>query len=453
MTPRQTSFGEARYRRLRLTIAASVGSKLVRFIAQSIIVAVAIQHLGVTSYGVWVTAVAAMAWLSWGQAGLAPGLANAIAAAEGKEQKGEQGIYFTTALTMIVGIALALYLVGQVLLHLILPIFAEPENSGVSLGGRQGSDWRVFLNIALVLALLRLPLGLIESVFVGLQNVYVLRCFDILGQFLCVCTAVLLVNGEVASAFFLLGVGLAAESGVLCASLYLLVRLRPDLLPTPSKFSLRASRSMFNLSLGYLVIQVTGYMVMNAGTLILAAYHGPVSVPAFALAWQLYQMASGVWMMFVTGLWGALGEARARGEWDWIDRAQRRLILGSMICSVLFSIALAVGGNQLLWWWSGGRIIADPLFLLVMAVNCSVFTWAVVHAQIMSALNRIWVQLWAAAANGLLVLVFGWLLVPTLGATGLALALLSACALSTAWVYPIALARTKKSGGPSHLTT
>jgi O-antigen/teichoic acid export membrane protein len=200
---------------------------------------------------------------------------------------------------------------------------------------------------------------------------------------------------------------------------------------------------MFSLSAGYLIIQVMGYVVASGGTLILSANDGPAAVPAFALSWQLYQMAAGVWMMFVTGLWGALGEARARGEWDWIAHAQRRLVLISTTCAAAFGLGLAGFGNVALGIWSGGKVQADPMFLIFMGLYAVVFSWAVVHAQILSALNQVWRQIWVSSANAALVLSLALWLVPHYGATGLAIALTSACVLTTAWVFPLMLARTR----------
>jgi O-antigen/teichoic acid export membrane protein len=436
--------GAERYRKMRLAVASSVLSKLVRLGSQTAIVAITLQHLGVTAFGLWVTAAAALGWLSWGQAGLAPGLTNALAAADGEERQADQGIYFTTAIAIVLAICAGLFAAGQALLYWGGGLFSGLAGPASGLDPLLRAQWHTFLQIALLLALLRLPLGLVESAFVGLQRVHVLRVCDIFGQVCAVSAAGLLLLGDAPHALYVLGVGLATECGVLAASLYLVLKLRPELMPSIAKFDLRKSASMFNLSAGYFVIQVTSYIVAVGGVLFLSANHGAASVPAFTLTWQLYQMASGVWMMFITGLWGALGEARARGEWDWVDKTQRRLVLFSTGCAAAFGVGLAALGNFALGLWSGGKVQADPMFLLVMGLYVTIFSWAVVHAQILSALNRVWRQIWASLANAALVLGFCFLLVPPYGALGLAIGLTAACGLTTAWAYPLMLAKIKE---------
>lgn len=431
-----------RSERLKLAVIFSVGSKLVRFGSQAIIVGIAVRYLGAEAYGAWLTVVAALGWLAWGQAGLAPGLVNALATAEGEGRWQDQGLYFSTALAVILAIVVGLFIAGQAALYwggpwlgdLLLP--DDPSTADLNT-----DEWAAFLQVGLLLALLRLPLGLVESAFVGLQQIHVLRVFDMFGQAFCVAAVLLMAAGAVPSAMFLLGVGLVTECGVLAAGLYLVTRLRPELFPSMRKVSLRASGRMFDLSGGYLIVQVTGYMVTHGGILILAGAKGSVSVILFALAWQLYQMASGLWMMVMTGLWGGLGEAQAAGDWAWIRKAVRRLIMGAMALSLAFSAGLAILGPLFVELWTGGRVSGDRLFFLTMAANCSIFTWAVLHAQILSALNLVWKQIWATAANGILFLPLAFMLVPRFDAAGLAAASFLACALSTAWVYPALLSR------------
>lgn len=437
---------DARIAHLKLAVVSSSAAKVARLLTQTTIVGITVRYLGIEQYGLWLTVVSALGWLSWGQAGLAPGLTNAIARAEGQGRIADQGVYFTTAIAVVTAIVVVIFLVGNALLAIGAPV-------AVGLLGASGTDTLAlgsrlvsFLPVALALALLRFPLVLVESAYTGLQSVHVLRMWEIVGQILCVVAVAGLAYAEVRSPLFLLGAGIAAECGVIGAGLFLVLSLKPHLRPSLSKIDLRACRGMLDLSIAYLVLQVAGYLVTNTGTLMLAAFHGPGAVPLFALTMQLYQMASGVWMMFIMGLWGALAEARAVGDWPWIKRAQRQIVLGSMALSIAYSIVLAFGGNWILDLWSGGRVTADRIFLVVTGVMCSVFTWAVIHAQIMNALGFVWIQARAAMANGLLVLALGLLLIPRLGVTGLSLALLLAVALSTAWVYPLLLRRTTEGG-------
>ena len=432
---------DPRLARLGLAVVSSSASKIVRFLTQIVILGGFIRHLGVNEYGLWLTVVAALGWLSWGQAGLAPGLVNAIATAEGDGRTQDQATYFTTALTAVLGVALFLLVAGSAAIALMSADLAQLMGLAKQTETPGGGNLASFLEIALLLALLRFPLALIDSAYTALQIIHIVRVYDIIAQILTAGLVLILILAKVSSVTFLLCTGISAEGGIIAAGFYLIYGLRPDLLPKPSRCNFRASRKMFDLSVGYLFLQVAGYFVINAGTVVLAAYHGPSAVPVFALTMQLYQMASGVWMMFVTGLWGAIAEARARGDWPWLRRVVHQLIAGAMILSLAFSIVLAIEGQWILKTWSGGRVTADPHFLAVMAVMCSVLTWSVMHAQILSALSYVWVQVFAAAANAVMCVGLGLILIPEHGATGLVIAMSLASALSTCWFHPWILAK------------
>lgn len=435
--------GARRYRRMRAAVATSMISKVVRLGSQTVVVAIAIQHLGASTYGMWVTAVTALGWLSWGQMGLAPSLANALAAAEGEDRAEDQGVYFTTALGLVAIICLLLFVIGLTFSNFGADLMSPLVGPNIYAQPAAEHQWHSLLQAAFVLGLLRLPLGLIESAFVGLQSIHVLRVFEILGQLFGLMAAVILAAGAASSALYMLSVTVALECGAIGAALYLISIMRPNLRPSWAKFQPSKVRAMFSLGAGYFVVQITSYVVSSVGTLVLAAFHGPVAVLPYALTWQLYNMAAGVWMMFITALWGGFGEARVRGDWDWIFQTARRLILFTTLASTMFAFGLVVAGAWVLDFWSGGQIKADPIFLLWVATYTIAFSWTVVHAQILSALDQIWSQLGASCANAVLVVVLSICLAPKFGVVGLAVALLLACGLTTAWAFPVMLRRRR----------
>jgi len=428
---------DPRYVRLGWTVATSLAAKAVRIVAQVAIAGLAIRHLGPAQYGLWMTIVAALAWLSWGQAGLAPGLVNALVEAEVEGRPHVGAVYLSTALAIVSAVGLMLAAVAIAVVESsgwLRTWFADFNSAGD--GTAPGGVPNLVL-VCVGLAALRLPLGLIESLYTALQRLHVLRTWEIAGQVLAVvaAAAVLHTGGSVAA--YVAVTALAAESCVIGAGWYALAVLRPQWRLRWRHIDLAASTTMLRLSGGFLAVQIAGYLVIHAGVVILAARHGPEAIVPFALTWQLYQSASGIWAIGVSGLWGALAEARVKRDWVWIRQARRRLVLVSMLISVAFSALLALAGRELIAAWSGGRVEIDGASLLAMAIYCSLFTWAVVHAQVLSALSMVWPQIWAALANGVLVVLLSALLVPVGGIHGLAVALLLATMLTTAWWYPL----------------
>ncbi len=425
---------DERYRRLSLAVVTSASAKAVRFVCQLLIVSMAIQFMGATGYGLWMTVFAGLGWLSWGQAGLAPGLATLLARADGGRRPDLAGLYFTTALYTMSGLALLLFGCALLLFNSgILPLLPAVLDQGSAKGQ---PDLNALLTVSLGLTLIRFPMGLIESAYTAIQQVHLLRMFEIFGQLMSLIAAAFLIQRGATATVFILGITLAAEVSVALAAIYLVCRLKPELMPLPTRFNLSASRELFNLSFGYLLIQIGGYFVTQSGILLLAVFHGTAAVAQFTLTWQLYQMVSGIWMMFVTSLWGALAQSRARSDWRWIDTARRRLTLASLVFSGVFSTGLAFIGTSLIGVWSAGRVHPDPGFMVAMAIYCTLFSWIVLNAQILDAIGAVWQQSMPALFNGVAAVALALLLVPQHGATGLALALILAAAASTAWMLP-----------------
>src|SRR5205807_7907525 len=102
--------GTARLRRMKKTVAVSVLAKVVFFGSQMVIVGAALRYLGQEEYGLWMTVIAALGWISFGQFGIGPGLVNSLGEANGHGDTASAGMYFTSAIFIMTIVAIVLFL-------------------------------------------------------------------------------------------------------------------------------------------------------------------------------------------------------------------------------------------------------------------------------------------------------------------------------------------------------
>ena len=408
-------------------------------------VAEVIRLVGDEVYGQWITVVAALGWLSWGQAGLAPGLVNEVAAADAVGDKDALKRLVTTSTLLATVIALAILMAIILSLFLITNGRLGDSQSGL-LSTIITEQHRLLCIGAATIACAGIPLGLVESTYVGLQALHRLRAVQIVGYTLAVLVVVVSTREGWNSTVVLILAGAAQPIALSAAALYLFAIFRRDLWPRLESFNLRGSRSLFSLSSGFLIVEVAGYAVGSGGILILSASQGAASATAYGLPWQLYAMAATLWSTPLVAMWGGLGEARARQDWRWIRRAVILGLAGTVFIAGTFALVLAVYGPAIVAAWSGQDIGSDPGFYPVMALNCFLLAWSVSCAQLLAALNLVWSQLPATVAKGILAIAFALVLVPRLSTTGLALALLLSTALTTAWYYPRLLLTAIREG-------
>lgn len=417
-----------RMRNLKLAVASSVMAKGVRFASQLIIVGVSVRYLGAENYGVWVATFAALTWLGWAQFGVGSALSNGLAEAQGRNDAAAAARLFSTGLSIILTVTLA---AGLIATPIIIITMGERQ-----IGSLTAGQSMTLAFVCLTLVLVRLPCKVIEDAYIGVQLFHVLRLWHIAGQALALGALAVLVAAGASLPWFVLGVAGASDIAVVAAGFYLVWRLRPDLRPARRRVDRASTSDLLATGSGYLVIAVSGWVITQGGVLILAWLHGPTAVTTYAVLWQLCQIANGLWMLFVTGLRGGIGEARAAADWAWLKPTLRRLIAGTMAASILFSAALAIAGPSVIVLWVGPEAAPSHALIGAMAVYYIVFAWTNIHIQLLCALKLVWSQGAATVASGVLSVAFAFLFIPAFGGTGLVGALTLALLLSSAWMLP-----------------
>ncbi len=427
---------QQRYFRMRKTVGLSGLAKMFRFGTQIIAVGATVRYLGPEQYGIWMTVMAGLGWISFGQFGIGPGLTNALAHAHGSDDQAQEGVFFTSALYIILTVASVLF-AGIFLLNLVVDFSTIIQISAQSPGTTGIVNTLVVVCAGLFL--LRFPLSIFESTYTAYQEGYIGRIWEIGGQITSLGSLFFLLKFRVSLPLFVLVFVLASEMAVLIGGIYYVVKHRPNLKPGLKKFSFKAGKKIVNTGAGFFMIQLSGYLLMSGGVLVLSHYHGPAAVTPYSVTWQMCMMVSGVWMMLSDALWGAFGEARASQDWIWIRSAARRLIGFVVLGALLFSLLLVVAGRPVIALWSGANAVPSSVALLWIALFSLVFSLSVLYGQILNALGVVWPQMWSSLLNGIVSVVFSFWLVPSFGLAGLAASLSLSTLFTTAWVRPMLL--------------
>lgn len=430
-----------RHLRMKKTVWVSVLAKMCRFSAQLIVVGTTVRYLGPEQYGIWMTVMAGLGWISFGQFGIGPGLINALAEANGSGDRFKEGVYFTSALYIITCVASCLFL------SICLLSFATNFNRIIQINVTTSETADMVNYLVIVCAglfSLRFPLSIFESAYVAYQEGYIARFWDILGQIFSLVALFILIQSRTSLHFFVLGFVLSSEIAVLTGGLLFVIRHRPNLRPKREKFSFEAGKSILNTGAGFFLLQLAGYLLMSGGVLVLAHFHGPTAVTPYSVTWQLCMMAAGIWMMFSDALWGAFGEAKVSQDWHWIKLTTSKLIRYTAMYSFLFSLTLVLVGRPIIAFWSGTSAVPSLIALVWIALFSLAFSWSVLYGQILNALGVVWPQIWSSLLNGIVSVLFSFWLVPTYGLSGLAASLCLSTIITTAWSRPILFNRMMK---------
>jgi len=380
-----------RDRVVRLTVAASVGAKVVSIACTLAQVPLALHALGPEAYGLWITLMGLMIMLNFVDFGLGVGMQKAMAAAFGREDPPQMRRAFYSGVLTLGGLALVILALGVPAALLF--------------------DWGRWLKIhddtlrplagpALAITVsafaLGLPFNAAPRLAMAAQRGWLQAGWIAMGSI-----ASLLVVALAAwahwgfLAFLALTTLLPALQG---AGLWLHLRHKLGWKGWPVKFlPFREWRTLAGDSLLFAVPQLGLAFVQAAPPLALTFAAGPVAATAFNLLQRLFSPVTQGQIMYLTPLWPAMTEAHVRGDATWVRRAFLQSLLVSLACIVGLMFLTWQSGRLLQWWvgdaalpaigplawltcgWFAAQVAWQPLMYLLVGLGrlYLLATWSV----------------------------------------------------------------------------
>lgn len=345
----------ARMKSLMLAICTGFGSRVLILAAPLLTVPVTLQYLGHELFGFWMAVVSVTAMAMFADLGLGNGLLTQLPkyAATGNLAAGKTLI--STAYAALGGVAL---LVMSIAL-LVIP----------------NLDWRALLNIGnfdptalRTVALLcfsafavTIPLSLVQRVQYAFGEAWRSNLWQVVG-------AVFTVASVYATAYFNAGYGVVIAAAVFSGPLVMLLNnifyyaRSAQLRPAVRAVSVPAAKSLLRIGMGFLALSVLTSVSLNIDNLIVARVADLKTVAEFAITTKLFSLLAMVITLVALPLWPANGEALARGDYTWVRKTTRKMVVLSVGIVGLGGALLLVLRDVIAGLWLGdGNTISWPL--------------------------------------------------------------------------------------------
>ena len=345
MTPTDDSqqIAQGRSRRLSLSFATSIVSKVGSLIVLAVALPIAIRALGTARYGAYSALVAGVAWLSVVNFGTGPALTRAIAKSKADNDLEEEKRFYSNAVAIVSVCSLiaALGLLAIGFLHARMGVLG-PAVKPFAGEASQG------LALLTVLVPITMFAGLADAIYVGHQEQYVSNTWALIYSLISI-PAFLAVR---AISPTLPAMVLAVYGPLVLTKIGAYIQL----LAFQHRY-LRFSLSSVQRSVvKTFLISGAGFFVLSAGSYVntqLAVYvaglHGAVAAAQMGALMQLSTLAFSLVTMGTGPLWPALIEARERRDAAWLSRTLKK----TMKISGAFGAALLVGFGLVSPWLAG----------------------------------------------------------------------------------------------------
>lgn len=416
-----------RYRRILLTTISGMTARGVGAILGLFTLPLVLDYLGKERFGLWALITTLMAWVSLFDLGLANGLVNMLSAAHGRDERAAAGRYLSTAFVALLVVAGGLAVLTFVALGIV------PWAS--LLGAKEVADdatvrWAVAA--ALLLFILSLPFSVTQQVYGAYQRSYIWNGFSLIAGvvgFLCVVAAIKL---RVSFPMLIVASGAGGLVVTVAAYGYATRRVLPWLRPSFGSVSREALRGLLSRSVPIFLFQVGALVVNETQSILLAHRCDLATVASYTVGMRVYLLCVAIIQMSTNSFIPALREAYERGDGGWTRRAFARLLRVRLGIAAVAGLFIIVLGNLLLRLWLRRTDMSFvPGVWLAMAALMLWAMWCTSYAELLSIMDRLWINVVAVLGNGAITLVLTYVLSARYQVLGAVIAMLIPTALVT----------------------
>ena len=357
------SRAKERHRRLVLTTFTSIGGRLVSLLTILISVPMTANYLGTERYGLWAAIGSLLALLSFADLGIGNGLLNAITECHGRDDLHRARQYVSSALAMLTAVATLLGLAFLIVYPWISwkSVFNVSDQVAVAEAGPATA-------LFFICFIVNIPLGVIQRIQQGYQEGFIDSAWTAASKLLGLIGLFIVVRLKGGLPWLVLAV-VGLPMLVTCANgIALFFFRKPSLKPRLEDVSWNYVRRLFDIGFLFFIVQMAAVVAFSADNLILAHLIGPHAVTQYAIVYQMFSLGPVLFGMFLNALWPAYGEARVRGDSEWIRATFRRSINIGLYINVPYALLLMIFGNAAAHLWVGHQISVSSLVLLAFGI-------------------------------------------------------------------------------------
>src|SRR5439155_26989881 len=168
----------------------------------------------------------------------------------------------------------------------------------------------------------------------------------------------------------------------------------------------------------FLILQMAGIISFQTDKLIINTNLGPTAVADYAVVNRIFLTAYGVYMLFLTPIWPAYGEALRRGDLVWIKRNLRLSLWFGCGAMALLGLFLLWQGEAVLRLWIGRQAGINAGVVLGMTFTFAFKAWVDCRSVIFNAAGDVRQPIYFWTAQALLNLTLSVVLVRFAGVLG-----------------------------------
>jgi len=384
LTKRHGNAGRERYRRAGLTASASFISKALTIVTSFVSVPLTVHYLGPERYGVWLTIGSLLTWMSMTDFGIAGNaLVNLLADAHGKEDKRLACQHAASAFWALVALSVSIGAIFLFTFHLIPWPTVFHVSSAVP-----AAELDRACAYSLIFFVVGFPLSMVSSVYGAYQDGFMANIWNIAGSAIALISLIVVAQMKGGLPQLVLAISGTRILVGIANVYYMFFRKYPWLMPRPSAVRWTSIKRLLSLGSNYMITQLAGLGIYQSQPMIITQMLGPSYVVIFVVAQKIVTLPNDLVFMATAPFISAYGEAKARADWGWIDRAFRNSMLASLAFGVPATVGIALVAKPLIRIWAGKAAVPNTQVVLWLSVYTLVCVGMLSVGQLLCGLER-----------------------------------------------------------------
>jgi O-antigen/teichoic acid export membrane protein len=322
------------------------------------------KYLGTERFGMWLTLSTFLAWVGAADLGLANSITNALATADGKENKKQAREIISSAFCLM----LVIVVVTLALMLIIYPFISWAKIFNVS--SKQAileSDLAVL--IGMIIFLIRLPLSIPSRMYNAFQEVYIYQIWSIGSNLLSFVTLLIAIQFHAGLPFLLGTFYGVALLGDLFAGIYMFGWRRPWLMPNLNNFRWLHAKWLLKTGILMWLSQISAIVMFQTDLIVVAQLFGASEVSGYGVTLKLFSLTPIIVSAILSPLWGAYSEALSRNDIPWIITTFKKTLYFNLFWSFPLGIFICLLCPWIVGSWVSKDVIPNNNLLLSMFVT------------------------------------------------------------------------------------
>lgn len=379
----------------------SLALKGVSVIISFLYVPLLLNYLNSEKYGIWLTIVSILNWVTLFDIGLGNGLRNKLTQAIAEKDYKLGKIYVSTTYALLGGISIVLFLAFHITNQYI------PWNKVLNTKLISNRELILLTSIVFSITILRFFVQLIGVVYLAYQKSSthdLIITISSLVSLICVWqVSILMPPGNLV--LLALIVSLAPVLSYIVFSFIAFNTSFKKIRPSFKYIQMSCAKPLFVLSSRFFLMQITALIIYSSANVMIANLFNPQAVITYNIAFTLFSGTIMVMSICLSPIWSSVTDAYSVGDYDYLKKMLKRLNYLSILFSVGV-IALLFVSDILYTFWLKGKVIIPFHISVAMAIYAIIYMFQAPYSMFINGMGKLKITM-SLSLIGILIYFFG----------------------------------------------